>query len=213
MLHKCKRCGYESISRQSLRQHLLKKKACNVILEDISREDLLNDINTNNHVYNDITYNCTFCDKKFNTNSSRCRHKKTCKQAKIPITNKDLLDLESKIIDIIMKPDVSDKKEKSVDESIDDSELGYLYIIQLREFVKNNEQVYKIGKTKNIHNRCRNYPKQSILMYSIRTDKISEKETLLKSNLKQKLLQRTDLGYEYFEGDLKTIKSEIDILV
>lgn len=213
MIHKCKRCGYETTARQSLRTHLMKKKTCEPIMSNTEVIVLLQEINTKQEtIYNEITYNCTFCQKRFNSTGNKSRHQKVCTQAKIQITNQDLLNLESKILDKLLKSNMNDKKEQITTDSINESELGYLYIIQLREFVKNNEHVYKIGKTKDLFKRFSAYPKQSILMYSVRTDNISDKETLLKNNLKQKLLHRTDLGYEYFEGDINIIKAEIDVL-
>lgn len=100
MIHKCKRCGYETKSRQALRCHLTKKKICDPLLENITQNQLLEEINKPTFTYNDITYNCSFCNKKFNTNSSRCRHQKTCKSK--TITNEMALKMKSQI-DILQK--------------------------------------------------------------------------------------------------------------
>ena len=45
---------------------------------------------------------------------------------------------------------------------------GYIYLIQLASFVKENKNVFKIGMTeqKNINNRLRNYDRDYILIYS-----------------------------------------------
>lgn len=45
------------------------------------------------------------------------------------------------------------------------NENGYLYIIKEREFIKTNEEIYKIGCTNDIIRRFKQYPKNSIIIY------------------------------------------------
>jgi hypothetical protein len=41
----------------------------------------------------------------------------------------------------------------------------FIYLIKEREFIKNNEEIYKIGKTKQMAlKRIKDYPKNSILL-------------------------------------------------
>ena len=47
-------------------------------------------------------------------------------------------------------------------------EVNYIYLLQEREFIKTNESIYKIGRTKQEHNkRLNQYPKGSILLVQI----------------------------------------------
>lgn len=72
----CKRCGFEFTQKSSLKTHLqCKKRCCNPLLADISIEVLLNELEK---TYNDVTYDCTLCNKKFNTKQSMYRHRKMC---------------------------------------------------------------------------------------------------------------------------------------
>lgn len=77
-----------------------------------------------------------------------------------------------------------------------------LYIIQLRESIRLCEDVYKIGKTKDIYKRAKQYPKGSKVMMVIEVEdcNISERDVL--NAFKVKFKQRRDLGTEYFEGKL-----------
>ena len=43
---------------------------------------------------------------------------------------------------------------------------GHIYVVKEREFIKTNENIYKIGRSKNIVRRMPSYPKDS-LIYSI----------------------------------------------
>lgn len=72
----CKRCGVEFTQKSSLKTHLQTKKIhCNPTLEDISIEVLLQEFEK---TYNDVTYDCTLCEKRFNTRQSMYRHRKMC---------------------------------------------------------------------------------------------------------------------------------------
>lgn len=73
----CKLCGYDTDTKFCLISHLQKKKICSNN-QDISREDLIKELTEKQ--YNDITYDCEYCGKKFNDNSNKYKHKKICKQ-------------------------------------------------------------------------------------------------------------------------------------
>ena len=45
-------------------------------------------------------------------------------------------------------------------------EFQYIYLIYLREFINSNQDIYKIGKTKQLNNnRFKQYPKGTIILY------------------------------------------------
>jgi uncharacterized protein VirK/YbjX len=87
----CKLCGYDTDTKFCLISHLQKKNICSNN-QDISREDLLKELTEKQ--YNDITYDCEYCGKKFNDNSNKYKHRKICKQKpedtnNIPVTQED----------------------------------------------------------------------------------------------------------------------------
>lgn len=86
----------------------------------------------------------------------------------------------------------------------------YIYLIQEREFLKTNENVFKIGKTKQDNlKRLSQYPKGSILLLHIMCSDCDTTETKLIDLFKQKYKQRTDIGTEYFEGSLPSMMNDI----
>lgn len=81
-------------------------------------------------------------------------------------------------------------------------EQQYIYLLQEREFIRLNEKTYKIGKTKQPHNKgMNNYPIGSKLIFQILCDNCDELEKKLIKIFTKKFKQRDDYGKEYFEGE------------
>ena len=81
-------------------------------------------------------------------------------------------------------------------------EINYIYLLQEREFIKTNENIYKIGKTKQKNNdRLKQYPKGSILLFQMICNSCDTSEKELIEKFKKKYKHREDIGSEYFEGD------------
>jgi hypothetical protein len=81
--------------------------------------------------------------------------------------------------------------------------IGYIYLIQEREFYNLKQPIYKIGRTINIHNRVRNYPKKSKLITYFNVLNCKNTEKVLIRQFKKRFKFRFDLGHEYFEGELQ----------
>lgn len=79
---------------------------------------------------------------------------------------------------------------------------GIIYLIYVREFLLQDIPIYKIGRTEDIIERYKQYPKGSILVYSCYSDDIIRDENSIKKIFTEKFLKRSDIGVEYFEGDL-----------
>jgi hypothetical protein len=81
---------------------------------------------------------------------------------------------------------------------------GYIYLLQEREFIKTNESIYKIGKSKQEFNkRINGYPKQSHVYLQIYTNNVDAYEKILLDIFSLNFTKRTDIGNEYFDGDVK----------
>lgn len=83
-----------------------------------------------------------------------------------------------------------------------DSQQGYVYLLQEREFVQNENIVFKFGRTANILERMSSYPKGSRLVTAelvYGDHKRAETEVL--RLLREQFINRKDIGREYFEGD------------
>ncbi len=90
--------------------------------------------------------------------------------------------------------------------------MGYFYIIHTREFINNNQLVYKIGRTdsKDGNSRFIDYPKDSIPLFLIFVNNSIEFESIIINLFKNKFIQHTNIGNEYFESNLEIM---IDIIV
>jgi hypothetical protein len=91
---------------------------------------------------------------------------------------------------------------------------GYIYVLKLREFVRSNEHVVKIGTTQDILRRVRQYPKGSILLYTMLVNDGRAAESNALQALSNRFPIRVDLGREYFEGPEQAIIQHVhDTLV
>ena len=91
------------------------------------------------------------------------------------------------------------------------SAIEFIYLLRTREHTNTKEFVYKIGRTESsIEVRMNGYPKKSRLLHvHWVTDCVNaEKKLLALFNLK--FIQRSDLGHEYFEGDVNEMIEVID---
>ena len=79
---------------------------------------------------------------------------------------------------------------------------NYVYLIQPREFIRLNEQTYKIGKTtQEINKRMYGYPKSSKVILFIEVGSCDKIETEIITTFKQKFKHMTTYGNEYFNGN------------
>lgn len=77
---------------------------------------------------------------------------------------------------------------------------GHVYLIKEREFIKTNENIFKIGKSTNIKGRMPAYPKDS-LIYVIaycQTDVHTFEKSIIK-RFDAVFTKRLDIGSEYYE--------------
>lgn len=219
----CKRCGYTAIHKAHLKSHLQKITSCTAKLNDLDRKCLLDEITKQKNA----NYKCDRCDKHFSHLSGKYRHQRLCGSS----TNKevqlecDINDLRTQIDELKMRA-VLQTQNKQVEQTEDTQDIveqkikpiidGYLYIVWLREFVNSQQPVYKIGRSKDISSRFKDYPKDSKLLYCVFTTDIVEKESKLIQVLKNEnsgVTQQTKYGTEYFLGDYNVIRSFIEQLV
>lgn len=79
----------------------------------------------------------------------------------------------------------------------------YVYIVRPREFIRLEEETYKIGKTTQSPNsRLAGYPKGSEVLAFVRVNDCSSIETIIKERFIEIFTQRKEYGVEYFTGDI-----------
>ena len=99
-------------------------------------------------------------------------------------------------------------------ENNDKFKTSFIYLIIEREYIKNKEDIFKVGKTtqKRLKRFDKYTPGSILLSYNRCTDcHTSEKEiiTLFKTKYKQRL----DLGLEYFEGNHEEMINDIQSII
>jgi hypothetical protein len=89
----------------------------------------------------------------------------------------------------------------------DASHNGFIYLLREREFIKTDESVFKFGKTKssNASRRINSYPKDSEIYYIEKVKDCDQLEKEVLAKLCINFRQRTDIGKEYFEGNIEDI--------
>lgn len=86
--------------------------------------------------------------------------------------------------------------------------MSYIYIIKEREFIKTKENIYKIGKSRQENcRRINSYPKGSMLYFIIAVNDCDVIEQKIIKSFKKKFTHKTDIGNEYFNGDIKIMIS------
>ena len=162
---------------------------------------------------------CNKCEKCFFNKPSLIRHRKVCRGLRSDICKiclKQFANTAGRALHnrrVKCKvPSIPIPKINPVDNITESSSNPneFIYLIQLREFVRNNEPIYKIGRTKQSYEkRIKSYPRGSSLLFYHTVDDCVTTETNIKKYLGENFIQRRDLGLEYFEGDCKLIMNAI----
>jgi len=88
--------------------------------------------------------------------------------------------------------------------------MEYIYILKEREFIKTNEDIYKIGKTRQDNlGRFNNYPNGSSLYLQYFCNNSDFIELRIIDSFKENFIQRLDIGREYFEGNIDEMMDKI----
>jgi len=90
----------------------------------------------------------------------------------------------------------------------------YIYLLQEREFIRLNENTYKIGRSgQRAFRRMEQYPKGSnVLMIVSSPDSVRFEREII-NLFKSKYTKRPEYGREYFSGDLQSMLRDISSIV
>ena len=91
---------------------------------------------------------------------------------------------------------------------------NYIYLLQEREFVNINSNIFKVGMTTKLnHERFNQYPKGSKLLFKIICNDCKNIEKIILKKFKEKFNHQLAIGNEYFEGDYKIMIDDIYSIV
>jgi hypothetical protein len=85
----------------------------------------------------------------------------------------------------------------------------FIYVIREREFINSGDDIYRVGRSGNISQRMANHPKGSSLRLILKVGNAvqAKHEVLSRLNTCKYLVNCTDIGEDYFQGNLDTIIS------
>jgi len=95
----CKRCNSCFSSKPRLKTHLLRKNPCEFIDIDSDRDQLI--LELYERKLNEKTYDCEYCNMKFNYSSGKSQHKKICKLK----PQDDVIQLKNTVEQLVSKID------------------------------------------------------------------------------------------------------------
>ena len=105
--------------------------------------------------------------------------------------------------DVLITNVGAQEKQEEENQQMQNSKQGFLYILRTRESVRFDEPVYKVGKTYDMEQRFKQYPKGSELLKSIKVCERHIAERIMLREFSSKFTIREEFGNEYFEGDLQ----------
>lgn len=198
----CPICNKLYSTRRSLNKHI--NTVC--MIKKINEENKKKEEDEKNFLKNQITILQELINK--NTNIDINTNIKNI-QTNENISNYIDSNKDDKLDDIDSN---SNNKLNDVDSITNNKLDGYFYILQEREFIKTNENIYKIGRTSkcNILDRFKQYPNNSILINYWKVKNMYKFESLIKIKFDLVFKRRIDIGYEYFEGDIDKMVDTIE---
>jgi len=84
-----------------------------------------------------------------------------------------------------------------------------IYLIHIREFIKSKENVLKLGRSDNLDNRVRQYPKGSNILFMMKCKDSILCEQYLLNLFNIKFTHKSEYGKEFFEGNEDEMIDEI----
>lgn len=199
----CEKCGKDFRYKSSYERHINCKRSC------IAEKKI---------------YRCHKCNYETTHKGTFDRHvkmKRDCsKYKKININIDDMQNIlqtflintniikTDNYVDLSGKPNEElDNYINNIDTETDTSEIAkddeFIYIIQEREFIKTNESIYKIGKTKkDLRTRMNGYPKNSKVLYFTKVDDCSIIESKMITTFDTIFDNAKDIGREYYSGNI-----------
>ena len=198
---RCDSCAYTLQTKQSYENHMRS-----------DRHRLKSQIR-NGEITNINSHTCKKCNKIFKFQSSLSRHKQRC--SPVQPTPPNVLHTETLAVLEQIKEMLQHQTSPAVAvNNVTNDSPEYIYLLQEREFVKNGQPIYKIGKTKQPNQkRFSQYPKGSVLLFQRICHNCHQVEGQLIQRFKEVFKQHTDIGSEYFEGDSFAMMEHMNAVV
>jgi hypothetical protein len=203
----CEYCKHDFKNISSFNKHLRSAKKC-IIIRDGGIP---------------LQRSCTFCYKELSskqrlqTHMAKCLYKDKNKSSPFLIMTKEINELKNVVKKLRSNVDLKENQRETSDIVISETKnleieidkVGYNYLIQEREHLMLNQQVFKTGMSVQFPNNQidrlkQGYKKGSKILFiaCCKPEEARERETKIKNELKKKFKNHTD-GIEHFIGDYK----------
>lgn len=210
----CNRCNYESLYRKNILRHISRTNPCvgnneikiNVVDVIIICPDCNNTYETYDGLKKHQRISCKMI-KQDNKQDNK-QDKQNNKQAKQQDND---LTTKMKAFGKIILDSYQSKLKKISNTSTENNTTDYIYLIQTREFINSDQNIYKIGKTKQEHcKRLNSYPIGSEPLYFRKCIDCDNCEKMLLIMFTKKYERKLRYGNEYFEGDFTSMINDIN---
>lgn len=111
LCYECKRCNTRMSNKCALKRHYQRKELCNALTEsqNFDINELLKEMYPEK-AYAENTFDCTFCEKKFNHKSNKYAHEKICNRKNTTNIKFDdyenrIRNLESRLQEVTKQPE------------------------------------------------------------------------------------------------------------
>jgi hypothetical protein len=216
VLYKCPRCNYNTKKKADIRKHFIRKNPCKIknvnICQDECQELLKDDkLESVEYLKLEIEKGEKNEQELVKTNTMIKEQMRALIKYNTQLLSRiTLLEKQNIPKNALIKSNtqlvsrITSLENQNVNPGIK-VQNQFIYILKEREFVKSNEEIYKIGKTRSLTNRIGDYPKGSKLklIYPCEGMDTIEKELLLLFD--EKFIRMVDVGREYFRGDLNVM--------
>lgn len=226
----CPRCGHGTDLKANMTSHLSNKKECKVLFQDISRDVILNTLNSPPKL---PQMECPKCNKVI-AKVNIARHNKTCKENTQATSFEHTLqsvfttvtDLDNYIMAKVQECVArqvgmnqicnSNMNINVYNRQFEQDKNGYIYLLQSGEDRESN--IYKIGRTSQSIDtrtleRLKNYPRNTIVYYICAVSHCQVVQ--IEENIKKFFVTKYELarGQEWFKGNLYDMKKDIDSII
>lgn len=187
--HKCARCGEAFKRKDTLITHLKRINECKPTVSNVTRTSIIDELTKKE--YNDKTYDCEFCKKKFNQSSTKSRHKNICKKNPTNIKTEEAIQEEVENLEEI---------NSIVNTEENDFESIKQLLAKLANEVFTIKQMLKHGLTRKIKGEIEEYLQSTPLLNteiieSAENEEVSEPlQVTTKSTNKKKKKQKIPLN-------------------
>lgn len=204
IIFNCEFCEYQTKNKYNLNRHHISLHPKNV-MEEIKEEEIKEE------EIKEI-YKCLKCNTIYKTKKYFNNHQQNCNGLSILSCSKCMFNFTSRFSksnhikknNCIAKSiiNINHKQQQITINNNENNNNEFIYLLQEREFIKTNEPIYKIGKTKQEKlKRIKSYPNGSELLFYIICNNCDEIEKTIINKFKGHFIHKKEFGNEYFMGD------------